>query len=122
MSRNQLILYTIPFLLRFTNLYNEGHRRRQSQRKVVDRQIDKFLRKGEDVRNAVSLRMCSRFKNDVIVVALVGLGLGTSGQNLVSSPDPPHHAHFGKLEREKWKEGLVNGHCSGRSGRMWGIH
>ena len=28
---------------------------------------------------------------------------------LVSSPDPPHHAHFGKLEREKWKEGLVNG-------------
>ena len=29
--------------------------------------------------------------------------------DLVSSPDPPHHAHFGKLEREKWKEGLVNG-------------
>ena len=28
---------------------------------------------------------------------------------LVSSPDPPHHAHFGKLDREKWKEGLVNG-------------
>ena len=36
-------------------------------------------------------------------------------------PRPSASRSFGKLEREKWKEGLVNGHCSGRSGRMWGI-
>ena len=43
-----------------------------------------------------------------------------AGLSLVPRPSAPRP--FGKLEREKWKEGLVNGHCSGRSGRMWGIH
>ena len=36
------------------------------------------------------------------VIYRVGLGLG-----LVSSSDPPDHAPLGKLEREKWEEGLV---------------
>ena len=74
MSRNQLILYTIPFLLRFTNLYNEGHRRRQCQRKVVDRQIDSSCERGRISKNEMlchcACATCNRFINDVIVVAL----------------------------------------------------
>ena len=31
---------------------------------------------------------------------------------VVSSPDPPRPRPVGKLEREKWKEGLVNGHTT----------
>ena len=47
--------------------------------------------------------------------------LARCGWILVSSPDPPRPRPVGKLEREKWKEGLVNRHWSGRSRRMWGI-
>ena len=32
--------------------------------------------------------------------------------SLVSSPDPPRPRPVGKLEREKRKEGLVNGHTT----------
>ena len=40
--------------------------------------------------------------------------------SLVPRPSAPRP--FGKLESEKWKEGLVNGHCKGCSRRMRGIH
>ena len=56
------------------------------------------------------LKICPKRVRLLIIhteILLTGHGQGT--RELVSSPDPPHHAHFGKLEREKWKEGLVNG-------------
>ena len=52
-----------------------------------------------------------------------GLGLGTRmsglGPSLVPRPSAPRPVR--KLEREKRKEGLVNGRCSRRSRGMWEI-
>ena len=55
--------------------------------------------------------------SDVLEQCVEGLPFGTVQVSLVPRPSVPRPV--GKL---KWKEGLVNEHCSGLSRRMWGIH
>lgn len=90
----------IQNLLHFTNLNNEGQKRRQCQRKVDDRQVLHFLRetrqthheRGRPSNNCVSLRMRIALMTSQVVNfsihATMGCGVEGLGMRLVLSSLP----------------------------------
>ena len=87
----------IQNLLHFTNLNNEGQKRRQCQRKVDDRQVLQFLRetrqthheRGRPSNNCVSLRMrIALMTSQVVNLPTMGCGVEGLGTRLVLSSLP----------------------------------